>query len=106
MLHVRLVANEEDALLGNALLQSLIEVIVAPFDARFIRKIKDNHTPLRTFEVGGSEGSKLLLPGCVPDLQLVQLIIDGGRVCLEVNTNGGLSQAGLVHRGPPRTCCG
>ena len=69
MLHVRLVANEEDALLGNALLQSLIEVIVAPFDARFIRKIKDNHTPLRTFEVGGSEGSKLLLPGCVPDLQ-------------------------------------
>jgi len=87
MLHIVFVAYQKYALLGNVLFQGFIDVVIASIDGWLIWQIKYADAALWTFIVCTSEGSKFLLPCCVPNLQRVGLFVDGGRVRLEVDAH-------------------
>lgn len=94
---VQLVSDHKDAALGHALLQRLVDVVVAALEGAHVREVEHAHAGLRALVVRTGQRSELLLTGSVPDLQGILLLGDVRGVGLEVDAHCG--QVGSVEFG-------
>lgn len=81
---VELVSHHENTAFRHALLERLVDIVVAALEGGHVREVKHAHAALRALVIRAGQRSKLLLAGGVPDLQGVLLLAHVSCVGLEV----------------------
>lgn len=70
MLEIFFVAKKQVICIGGTFESQLVPYILHIFPTLAVREIEDQHHSLTGLEIRGNNGSKLLLPGCIPNAEL------------------------------------